>query len=81
MRAFPRPETRPLGTRSGSRGGALRVDGLDTPQPALLRPDGRYEVYSTIPAETVAGAAQMVIYVVTAVALFVSLMTSARWAS
>jgi hypothetical protein len=29
----------------------------------------------------VAGAAQIVIYVVTAVALFVSLMTSARWTS
>jgi len=38
-------------------------------------------VYSAIPAETVAGAAQMVIYFVTAVALLISLMLSARWTS
>jgi len=38
-------------------------------------------VYPAIPAETVAGAAQMAIYLVTAVAMFLSVMFSARWTS
>jgi len=38
-------------------------------------------VYPAIPAETVAGAAQMAIYFVTAVAMLLSLMLSARWTS
>jgi hypothetical protein len=38
-------------------------------------------MYSTIPPESVAAAAQMAIYFVTAVALLISVMFTARWTS
>lgn len=38
-------------------------------------------MYSVIPVESMSGAAQMVIYLITAVALVLSLMLTARWSS
>ena len=59
----------------------MQTNGLHPRHQVRLQPRVRCKMYSTIPAETVAGAAQMMIYVVTAVALFVSLTLTARWAS
>ena len=38
-------------------------------------------MYSTIPPEIVAGAAQMAVYFATAFAMLVSLMLTARWSA